>query len=69
MAKIVNISSSNKEEKLKEIASALKALKDTLVDVLDEYESDGESDQADTLTEALDALEDASDVLAEVLEG
>lgn len=35
MGKIVNISSSNKEEKLKEIADSLKNLKDALEDASD----------------------------------
>ena len=37
------------------------------VNILDEYEEDGEADKADTLTEALDALEDAYDVVNDVL--
>ena len=33
----------------------------------DEYEEEGEVDKADTLTEALDALEDAYDAVNDVL--
>lgn len=67
MGKIVNISSSAREEKLKEIVVSVKELKDGVVEILDEYEAEGEDDKVDTLTEALDALEDAYDALNEVV--
>ena len=45
----------------------IQQVKDSLVNILDEYEEAGEVDKADTLTEALDALEDAYDVVNDVL--
>ena len=63
MSKIVNINStSTKEEQLKDLITSIQQVK-----ILDEYEEDGEVDKADTLTEALDALEDAYDVVNDVL--
>ena len=65
MRKIVNINTtSTKEEQLKDLITSIQQVKDSLVNILDEYEEDGE---ADTLTEALDALEDAYDVVNDVL--
>ena len=59
MSKIVNINStSTKEEQLKGLITSIQQVKDSLVNILDEYEEAGEVDKADTLTEALDALED-----------
>ena len=59
VSKIVNINStSTKEEQLKDLITSIQQVKDSLVNILDEYEEDGEADKADTLTEALDALED-----------
>ena len=67
MRKIVNINTtSTKEEQLKDLITSIQQVKDSLVNILDEYE-DGEADKADTLTEALDALEDAYDVVNDVL--
>ena len=64
VSKIVNINStSTKEEQLKDLITSIQQVKDSLVNILDEYEEDGEVDKADTLTEALDALEDAYDVV------
>ena len=66
MSKIVNINStSTKEEQLKDLITSIQQVKDSLVNIL--YEEDGEADKADTLTEALDALEDAYDVVNDVL--
>ena len=66
--KIVNINTtSTKEEQLKDLITSIQQVKDSLVNILDEYEEDGEADKADTLTEALDALEDAYDVVNDVL--
>ena len=67
MSKIVNINTtSTKEEQLKDLITSIQQVKDSLVNILDEYEA-GEVDKADTLTEALDALEDAYDVVNDVL--
>ena len=52
---------------LKDLITSIQQVKDSLVNILDEYEEAGESDKADTLTEALDALEDAYDVVNDVL--
>ena len=66
--KIVNINTtSTKEEQLKDLITSIQQVKDSLVNILDEYEEAGEVDKADTLTEALDALEDAYDVVNDVL--
>ena len=68
MSKIVNINStSTKEEQLKGLITSIQQVKDSLVNILDEYEEAGEVDKADTLTEALDALEDTYDVVNDVL--
>lgn len=68
MSKIVNINStSTKEEQLKGLITSIQQVKDSLVNILDEYEEAGEVDKADILTEALDALEDAYDVVNDVL--
>ena len=68
MSKIVNINTtSTKEEQLKGLITSIQQVKDSLVNILDEYEEDGEVDKADALTEALDALEDAYDVVNDVL--
>ena len=68
MSKIVNINStSTKEEQLKDLISTFQQVIDSLVIILDEYVEAGEVDKADTLTEALDALEDAYDVVNDVL--
>ena len=68
MRKIVNINTtSTKEEQLKDLITSIQQVKDSLVNILDEYEEDGEVDKADTLTEALDALEYAYDVFNDVL--
>ena len=65
MSKIVNINTtSTKEEQLKDLITSIQQVKDSLVNILDEYEEDGEADKADTLTEA---LEDAYDVVNDVL--
>lgn len=65
MSKIVNINStSTKEEQLKGLITSIQQVKDSLVNILDEYEEAGEVDKADTLT---DALEDAYDVVNDVL--
>ena len=54
MSKIVNINTtSTKEEQLKDLITSIQQVK--------------EVDKADTLTEALDALEDAYDVVNDVL--
>ena len=68
VSKIVNINTtSTKEEQLKDLITSIQQVKDSLVNILDEYEEAGEVDKADTLTEALDALEDAYDVVNDVL--
>lgn len=54
MSKIVNINTtSTKEEQLKDLITSIQQVKDSLVNILDEYEEAGEVDKADTLTEAL----------------
>ena len=61
MSKIVNITSrEDKDQKLQDIANSL--------EVIDAYEEDhADSRKMDTLTEALDALEDAYEAVNDVL--
>ena len=50
MSKIVNINTtSTKEEQLKDLITSIQQVKDSLVNILDEYEEAGEADKADTL--------------------
>ena len=68
MGKIINIlPMANREGNLQEIMEALLEEKDAHVEVLDQYEEAGAEEKADTLTEALDALEDAYDVINDVV--
>ena len=64
MSKIVNITSrEDKDQKLQDIANSLEELKDVMA-----YEEDhADSRKMDTLTEALDALEDAYEAVNDVL--
>ena len=60
MSKIVNINStSTKEEQLKDLITSIQQVKDSLVNILDEYEEAGEVDK--------DAFEDSYDVVNDVL--
>ncbi len=67
---LINISPlATKEDKLQDISDFLEELKHEFGAVIDEYEDDGASeDILDTLTEVLDAMEDAFDGIADVLE-
>ena len=70
MGKIINLSSVlEKEEKLQQVVEYMEELKDQFSYLIQEYEDDG-SDvrKVDTLTEALDALEDAYEMVCEVAE-
>lgn len=58
----------NKKEKTEKIYEYIEAIKDSLADVIGEYENTGNDDQADALTDALDALEDACESIYEALE-
>ena len=59
----------SKEEKLNQILDYLEELKTVLAGVVEEYEEDGaEEEKADLLTGALDAVEDAHDVILDVIE-
>ena len=68
-SKIVNITSrEDKDQKLQDIANSLEELKDVMAEVIDAYEEDhADSRKMDTLTEALDALEDAYEAVNDVL--
>ena len=61
MGKIINLSAVlEKEEKLQQVVDYMEELKDQFSDLIQEYEDDGaDVRKVDTLTEALDALEDA----------
>ena len=57
-----------KEDKLEQISEQLEELKNILADVIEEYEVDGESPQTlNSLTEALDALEDAAEIIMDTV--
>ena len=57
------------EEKLKEIYEGLEEIKDQLTALIDEYEEEeSHTGKAEELIEALDALEDASETIEDVLE-
>ena len=70
MGKIINLSAVlEKEEKLQQVVDYMEELKDQFSDLIQEYEYDGaEVRTVDTLTEALDALEDAYERVCEVAE-
>ena len=70
MGKIINLSSVlEKEEKLQQVVDYMEELKDQFSDLIQEYEDDGADVwKVDTLTEALDALEDAYEMVCEVAE-
>ena len=70
MSKVVKLSSvMEREEKLKEIYEGLEEIKDQLTALIDEYEEEEtNTGKADELIEALDALEDASETIEDVLE-
>ena len=70
MSKVVKLSSvMEREEKLKEIYEGLEEIKDQLTALIDEYEEEEtRTGKADELIEALDALEDASETIEDVLE-
>lgn len=71
MSKIVNITSKeDKDQKLQDIANSLEELKDVMAEVIEAYEEENaDSRKMDTLTEALDALEDAYEAVNDVLAG
>ena len=59
----------SKEEKLNQILDYLEELKNALAKVVDDFESgDSEEETVDLLTGALDAVEDAHDVILDVIE-
>lgn len=70
MSKIVNITiQTEKKEKIQKIFSSIEEIKDTLADMISEFDEKNTTEEQtlDALTEALDALEDASEVIADVL--
>lgn len=69
MAKIVKIGSSeNKDKRLLQLTNNLNTLKASLANMIEQYENEGaEEKKPDTMTEALDALEDAYDALNDIL--
>lgn len=68
MSKVTKFESAkSKEERLSMIFSKLENLKDELAETVEEYEAAGADEYTDTLTEALDALNDAADGIEDVL--
>ena len=70
MGKIIDLSSVlEKEEKLQQVADYMEELKNQFSELIQEYEDDGvDGRKLDTLTEALDALEDAYEIVCEIVE-
>ncbi len=70
MSKIVKLSSATeREKKLNEIYENMEELKNQFTALIDEYEEEESgSRKVDTLIEALDALEDATEAIQDVLE-
>ena len=70
MSKIVNLKiQTEKKEKIQKIFNSIEEIKDTLADMISEFDEENTTEEQtlDALTEALDALEDASEVIADVL--
>lgn len=69
MSKIIELAPlAGKEEKLEQISDYLKQIKTELAELVEEYEEDqADARKADTLTEALDALADAYEMIEEVI--
>ena len=70
MSKIVNIKiQTEKKEKIQKIFNSIEEIKDTLADMISEFDEENTTEEQtlDALTEVLDALEDASEVIADVL--
>ena len=70
MSKIVNIKiQTEKKEKIQKIFNSIEEIKDTLADMISEFDEENTTEEQtlDALTEALDGLEDASEVIADVL--
>lgn len=69
MAKIVNIGlSESKDKRLLQLANSVNTVKASLANMIEEYENEGvEEKKLDTMTEALDVLEDAYDALNDIL--
>lgn len=70
MSKIVNIKiQTEKKEKIQKIFNSIEEIKDTLADMISEFDEENTTEEQtlDALTEALNALEDASEVIADVL--
>ena len=70
MSKIVNIKiQTEKKKKIQKLFNSIEEIKDTLADMISEFDEENTTEEQtlDALTEALDALEDASEVIADVL--
>ncbi len=69
MSLIEMVDQVSKEEKLNRILDYLEELKNVLADVVQEYEEEEAPEETvDLLTGALDAVEDAHDVILDVIE-
>lgn len=69
MGQLINIAPlADKETKLKDILDYLEEIKNSLAEIIEEYEDDNNgTSKADTLTDALDGLEDAFDAINDVV--
>ena len=70
MSHLVNIQlQTAKKETIQKIFNSIEEIKDTLADMISEFDEENTTEEQtlDALTEALDALEDASEVIADVL--
>ena len=57
----------SKEERLEQIMQSVEELKAALLDVADEYEADGDDEVMDSLSDALEAMDDIIDDISDVL--
>ena len=69
MGKIIDLSAvMEKEEKLEQIADYMGELKDEFAALIQEFDEDGaDQRKLDTLTDALDALEDACEIVSDIV--
>lgn len=69
MSKVIELNQlKDKDKKLEQMAGYLEQLKQELAEMIDEYENEGaDRKKTDTLTEALDAMEDACEMICEAV--
>lgn len=70
MSKVIELNQlKDKDKKLEQMGEHLEQLKKELAEMIDEYEREGaDGKKVDTLTEALDAMADACEMIFEAME-